>query len=202
MTLEEIYDTIEANRNKLKKQIYQNVDRFLKIHLSREELEDLLSDVVLLTVEKMVSGEKTEGDFNTEANLLNYLSKTACQKLKDDIRKQGVSKKYYNEKYYLDEYLTDVSQRPEPDFSTSEVYRNAMEFVYGRYDWIRAGIFKTYAVNKITYSQLAEVTGYSRSRCYLIVKLIREDIRRNLPLILKSDDVPMCLNGKALNTYL
>lgn len=180
MTTTELFHFADAHQEALLHQIKLNLRRFLHRHVSPDDCQEHLSAIVLETAEKLLKGR--ELSFATDQKLLNYLSKAACQHYSRELERRSRQRSNFDKTFYLNEFFpadhADFDTH-EQELSAAQLYTSLMEYVYSKYSYIEAGVFKMYTLNDLTFDQLEQETGWSRGKCYNIVRKIRDDLKAN-----------------------
>jgi hypothetical protein len=183
--IEEYYTIIVENREKLTTQIQQNIFRVTNISLTWQ-IEDLLSEMVVLTAEKYDTLL-----FKTKLKLLNYISLATCRKFVQDAEKEKTAKKKFFPALYVEDYLKHLSEEEieanrDLDISTALLYKTIENYIEDKYGYEATGIYKTYTMNDdMSYQRLASITGCKKRDVGMIIKEIKKDLKLNKDYILR-----------------
>jgi hypothetical protein len=179
MHLEQYFQTVTQEEYFIKLLIYRKVKRAARVSLSSDEQDDIFQEVMTSTAEKISAGTLT---LHNADEVKKYLLQSGWFNFKNE---QNRRKKERNlDTYsYTNEYFDSNDEKKKEKLSSADVYTKVFEYVYDKYSFEEAGLFKAYIVNKLTYTQLAEMTGKRRMSCFTIVRKIKNDLKKNKNLL-------------------
>lgn len=184
MTTQEYFKIVGRDYEKLLKRATATAKRILGRRngdgLAPIELEDNFAEVIASTAEKIEAGklhlknDKEVAHYLLDATWYSF-SRENMKRLK---KASSFDKPLYYDVYPADSVSTFFSEIEKVD-STADAIKRIDEYLLANYPFIEYGIFKTYTMGGYTFEQLAEITPYSTTKCFLIVKRIREDLQKN-----------------------
>lgn len=188
-----------SNRKKLNTTITRYIvkrtkSRSNRLSISDEELEDLVTEVIIKTGERLSAG--VELDLDTEAKIHSFLA-VACFNSYNNLTKKKAFRAKFNAAEYTNEYYDDLEVTPILQTTSSEIYTQTFQYVYDNFSFLEAGLFKAYTINrlsadlqgekKFTLQKLSEMSGYSINKCQSIIQKIKDDLKSKKDTFLKYD---------------
>lgn len=153
------------------------VAKILKKPTARQKamVEDHLGEVIVSTGEKFAAGKL---DLKNAREVTNYLMDATWYSFKNAAKIEKNRADSFDPYSYQEICHPEESNELTVD-STEAVAKRIDDYLLANYPFVEFGLFKTYAMGEHSYESLAELTGFSDTKCWLIVKKIREDLLRN-----------------------
>lgn len=184
------------DRDKLDLTITRYIHKYLKVNklaLTQEELEVVITEAIIRISERLKAGDQVE--LYTDQQVYAYIAK-ACLHRYINAAKKVNNRAKFDSQDYLNSYYSQETPEPVTN-GIGQIYLTVFEYVYSKYSFLEASLFKAYIVNKISnklkgeknfnLKKLSEMSGYTVSKCHLIIKKIKEDLKQNKNLFLNPE---------------
>jgi len=186
LTLEEFYKIVHDRKEDYYRMTFKKYHQnYANISLTADDKAEHYIKLIVDTVKKI---EKGTAVFTCENDIKSYFIKCLTRSIKNAYKKQRTFNNHYNRDKYIIEYYdtADETTIEEPSTNTEHIYHQLFSYVFSRFSYRDASLYKLRVLNKLNYNQLAEQTGFKRNMLWKALNRIEKDVKQNRYKILNS----------------